>query len=92
MSKQQEIMDILQEECGELVVAISKVRRFGLFNSYKDGGTQKEHLTQEAGDVMLMIDLLKEHGVFTNEELNKAKERKASKLKQWSTIYENTNN
>lgn len=92
MSKQQEIMDILQEECGELIVAVSKVRRFGLFNTYKDGGTQQEHLTQEAGDVILMIDLLKEHGVFTNEELNKAKERKASKLKQWSTIYENTNN
>lgn len=88
MSKQQEIMDILQEECGELITAISKIRRFGLFNTYKDGGTQQEHLTQEAGDVMLMIQLLIEHGVLNKEELEAAKERKATKLKVWSKIYE----
>jgi len=81
-------MDILQEECGELVVAISKVRRFGLHNSYKDGGTQKEHLTQEAGDVMLMIQLLVEQGVLDEDELKAASERKATKLKVWSKIYE----
>ncbi len=88
MSKQQEILDILQEECGELIVAVSKVRRFGLFNTYKDGGTQQEHLTQEAGDVMLMIQLLVEHGVLNKEELQQASERKAEKLKVWSKIYE----
>ncbi len=87
-NKIQEILDILQEECGELIVSASKVRRFGLDNSYKDGGTQREHLTQEAGDVMLMIDLLIERGVFTVEELNLAKQRKADKLKVWSKIYE----
>ncbi len=81
-------MDILQEECGELIVAVSKVRRFGLFNTYKDGGTQKEHLTQEAGDVMLMIQLLVEHGVLDENELKEASERKATKLKVWSKIYE----
>lgn len=86
--KKQEILDILQEECGELIVSASKVRRFGLDNSYKDGGTQRQHLTQEAGDVMLMIDLLIEQGVFTAEELNLAKQRKADKLKVWSKIYE----
>jgi NTP pyrophosphatase (non-canonical NTP hydrolase) len=88
MSKLQEILDILQEECGELVTSISKVRRFGLDNSYKDGGTQREHLTQEAGDVMLMIQLLTEHGVFTVEELQAASQRKEEKLKVWSKIYE----
>ncbi len=81
-------MDILQEECGELIVAVSKVRRFGLFNTYKDGGTQKEHLTQEAGDVMLMIQLLVDHGVLDKNELKEASERKATKLKVWSKIYE----
>ena len=86
--KIQEILDILQEECGELVVSASKVRRFGLDNSYKDGGTQREHLTQEAGDVMLMIELLIAHEVFTESELQDAKLRKAEKLKVWSKIYE----
>jgi NTP pyrophosphatase (non-canonical NTP hydrolase) len=88
VSKIQEILDILQEECGELVVAASKVRRFGLDNSYKNGGTQREHLTQEAGDVILMIHLLVEQGVFTMDELQQASQRKAEKLKVWSKIYE----
>lgn len=87
MNKIQEILDILQEECGELIVSASKVRRFGLDNSYKDGGTQRAHLTQEAGDVALMIDLLIKQDVFTQEQLNLAKQQKADKLKVWSTIY-----
>jgi NTP pyrophosphatase (non-canonical NTP hydrolase) len=81
-------MDILQEECGELITSVSKVRRFGLDNSYKEGGTQRDHLTQEAGDVMLMIELLVAHNVFTDEELQQAKKRKADKLAVWSKIYE----
>lgn len=88
MNKIQEILDILQEECGELVTAVSKVRRFGFDNSYKEGGTQREHLTQEAGDVMLMINLLVEKGVFTIDELQQASKRKEEKLKVWSKIYE----
>ena len=64
-----EILDILQEECGEVIVAISKCRRFGMDNSYKNGGTQREHLIQELGDATLLIDLLKANGVFTDEEL-----------------------
>ncbi len=88
MSKVQEILDILQEECGELIVSASKVRRFGLDNSYKDGGTQREHLLQEAGDVMLLIDLLIDNGVFTREELAQASQKKKDKLKVWSKIYE----
>jgi NTP pyrophosphatase (non-canonical NTP hydrolase) len=88
LSKVNEILDILQEECGEVVVAISKVRRFGIDNSYKDGGTQREHLIQELGDVTLLIDLLMAYNVFTEQELHDAKIRKSIKLKQWSNIYE----
>lgn len=88
MSKIQEILDILQEECGELITAISKVRRFGLENSYKEGGTQREHLTQEVGDVMLLIELLEDQGVFSRAEVEAAKIKKAEKLKVWSKIYE----
>ena len=89
MSKVPEILDLLQEECGELVTAISKVRRFGMENSYKDGGTQREHLVQELGDITLLIELLKAHNVFTEDELHKAQLRKSLKLVEWSKIYEN---
>jgi len=87
-NKTDEIMGILQEECAEVVVAVSKVRRFGLDKSYKEGGSQRDHLTQEVGDVMLMIELLVEQGVLTVDEIDRAKQRKAEKLKIWSRIYE----
>ena len=88
MSKVEEILDILQEECAEVIVAISKIRRFGIENTYKDGGTQREHLTQELGDVTLLIELLKAHGVYTDKELHRAQLRKSQKLVEWSSIYE----
>lgn len=84
-----EILDILQEECAEVIQAISKCRRFGLENTYSKGtGTQREHLVQELGDVTLMIELLKSHYMFTETELKEAQLRKAQKLTQWSKIYE----
>ena len=88
MSKIPEILDILQEECAEVIQAISKVRRFGIDNTYKDGGTQREHLVQELGDVTLLIELLHAHQLFTDKELHAAERRKSQKLTKWSTIYE----
>jgi len=88
MSKIPEILDILQEECAEVIQAISKVRRFGMENTYKDGGTQREHLIQELGDVTLLIELLHAHQLFTDKELHAAQVRKSQKLTQWSKIYE----
>jgi NTP pyrophosphatase (non-canonical NTP hydrolase) len=88
-TKVNEILDILQEECAEVIVAISKIRRFGIDNTYKDGGTQREHLVQELGDVTLLVELLKAHRVYTEQELVEAQKRKAVKLTKWSKIYEN---
>lgn len=87
LSKLQEILDILQEECGEVVTAVSKVRRFGLDNSHKDKPSQRANLIQELGDVALMTELLIEHGVLTQEQLDQAKQQKADKLRIWSNIY-----
>jgi NTP pyrophosphatase (non-canonical NTP hydrolase) len=89
MEKVQEILDILQEECAEVIQNISKCRRFGLENVYLNGsGTQREQLAKEIGDVLAMIDLLKEHGVIEQSELELAKRNKFVKLQKWSKIYE----
>jgi len=87
LKKINEILDILQEECAEVIVAISKIRRFGIDNSYKEGGTQREHLIQELGDVSLLIELLQAHHVLHPQQLKEAQDRKAQKLNKWSTIY-----
>jgi len=84
-----EILDILQEECAEVIQNISKCRRFGLDNQYLNGtGTQRENLVKEIGDVVAMIDLLKDHGVVSELELTIAKQNKFNKLRKWSKIYE----
>ena len=87
--KTQEILDILQEECAEVIQNISKCRRFGLDNVYLKGtGTQREQLVQEIGDVMLLIDLLKAHNLFTDAELQQAMVQKGTKLAKWSKIFD----
>jgi NTP pyrophosphatase (non-canonical NTP hydrolase) len=85
----QEAMDILQEECAEVIVEVSKCRRFGL-NSvhYKTGVEHNKMLEQEVGDVLAMVDILIEQEVLDPVGLATAKLAKKEKLTQWSNIYE----
>jgi NTP pyrophosphatase (non-canonical NTP hydrolase) len=89
MNKQtQEILDILQEECAEVIVEVSKCRRFGLESlHYKTGQQHSEMLEQELGDVLAMLKLLMEAGVVSEQGLEQAAERKLEKLKKWSSIF-----
>jgi NTP pyrophosphatase (non-canonical NTP hydrolase) len=82
-----EVMDITQEECAEVIQAISKIRRFGMDN-IKPGTdyTNREHLEEELGDVLAMVDILLINGVVKWSNLHKAKRAKIEKLKKWSTI------
>ena len=54
-----EVMDILQEECAEVIQAVSKISRFGIDN-FKPGKakTNREHLEEELGDMIAMICIL----------------------------------
>jgi NTP pyrophosphatase (non-canonical NTP hydrolase) len=84
-----EAMDILQEECAEVIQAVSKISRFGLDN-YKPNKpkTNREHLEEELGDMLAMIDILQEMDVVSYTNIEKAQAAKIEKLKQWSNIYE----
>jgi NTP pyrophosphatase (non-canonical NTP hydrolase) len=83
-----EIMLILQEECAESTQAISKCFRFGP-DQIKPGKekTNMQHLEEELGDLIAMIELLTDKNIgVTKEGLEKAKQRKFQKLKTWSNI------
>ena len=84
----QEIMNILSEECAEVIQAVSKCHRFGLDN-FKPGKplTNAQHLEVEIGDVLAMVDLLKSSNIVTQEGLDIAKTNKIAKLREWSNIY-----
>lgn len=81
-----EILLITQEECAEVTQAISKVFRFG-FDSTHKGLNNREHLEEEIGDLMCMIDLLIDNGIVSEAAVMTAKNEKLNKLLEWSKIF-----
>ena len=80
-------MDILQEECAEVVQAVSKIRRFGIDNAKPNTDyTNREHLEEELGDMLAMIDILMVNEIVSWSNLHRAKRAKIEKLKKWSQI------
>ncbi len=88
-NREREVMNILSEECAEVIQAISKCHRFGLDN-YKPGKpeTNREHLEEELGDLLAMVDILQEMDVVSWTGIERAQAAKIEKLKKWSTIFE----
>ena len=86
-SRDKEILDITQEECAEVIVAVSKISRFGLDN-FKPGKpkTNRQHLAEELGDLQCMIDLCVEHDLVDATKLQIYSQEKRQKLKVWSNI------
>ena len=80
-----EILLITQEECAEVTQAISKVFRFGMDDEH-NGVSNREHLEEEIGDLMCMIDLLIDSGMVSESAVMAAKNEKLNKLMQWSNI------
>jgi len=87
--KQKEALDILQEECAEVVVAVSKISRFGLDN-VKPGKplTNRQHLAEELGDLQAMIELMYELDIVYPAEVAEHAKAKREKLKKWSGIFD----
>ena len=90
-SKETEVMDILQEECAEVIQMISKCRRFGIDNTHlKAGISNRKKLTEEIGDLVCMIQLAQEFGIVDADAVQAASARKQEKLQVWSNIFKET--
>jgi hypothetical protein len=83
-----EILTILQEECAEVIVEVSKCFRFGPDQMMEGMNvTNMERLQKEIGDLQAMIELLIDNKVgVTTQGLKEAKKAKFEKLKQWSNL------
>ena len=83
-----EILIILQEECAEVIVEISKCFRFGPDQMMKGlDVTNIQRLQKELGDLQAMIELLVKQKVgVTSVGLSEARKAKFEKLKVWSNI------
>lgn len=89
LTNTQEILCITQEECAEVVQAISKVQRFGFSAFHPDSGrNNQEHLAEELGDLQAMIDLCIEFNLVGSEQVSIAADNKIAKLKKWSKIFD----
>ena len=83
-----EILCITQEECAEVSQAISKIFRFGPDQmKYKENRTNREHLEEEVGDLLCMIDLMVERKIIDDTNVHEAMLSKKSKLQTWSNIF-----
>jgi NTP pyrophosphatase (non-canonical NTP hydrolase) len=81
MRNTQTVMAVLQEECAEVIQAVSKINRFGMHGEWQ-GVTNKQALVTEIGDVLAIIKvLIKETDInITEEDLEIAIEAKLKKL------------
>jgi NTP pyrophosphatase (non-canonical NTP hydrolase) len=90
MDKKQlkEVLCITQEECAEVTQAISKIFRFGWESEHPATGVNnKQHLEEEVGDLLAMVDIMLEKCIISDSNVNAARIAKKEKLKKWSTIF-----
>ncbi len=80
MKKKEEMLVITMEECGELIQACSKMLRFGEDQDY----TQ---LQEEIGDVMCMIEILRDGGLVSDKQIADRIKVKKEKLMKWSLLF-----
>lgn len=85
---QDELLEILAEECGELVQEKSKIFRFGIKKEshHVQSKTHLECLEQEIGDLLCIVELLVDSGIgLTKEGITAAMDRKKEKVPLWMT-------
>ncbi len=83
---QDECLEILAEECAEVIQEKSKIFRFGC-NEYSHHNVALKHcemLEHELGDLLAMIELVQQSGIgITAEGLELAKQKKIEKVLNW---------
>mgnify|MGYP003329267614 CR=1 FL=1 len=67
----------LMEECGEVVRAASKVLKRGRH------GVEKQHLSEEIGDVIACVELLQERGLIDMQTMKRKQLRALSKYSSY---------
>ena len=82
----QQLMSITAEECSELTQVCMKIMR--KYDSLDKMSEDKYAtlLIEEAGDVLCMLELMSEHGLFDWKDIYARADVKREKLKLWSTL------
>jgi NTP pyrophosphatase (non-canonical NTP hydrolase) len=90
---QEECLNILQEECAEVIQAASKIKRFGQIGKPVNTTlTNLESLEMELGDVLALVDLVKDSMGITTEGLERAKINKMQRLSKYMHTWKEKDN
>jgi len=81
MTRNEELLVILMEECAEVQQEASKLIRFG-----SDTWADVLNFEKEIGDLLCMIDLCHKQGLISEDAIIQAAEAKYEKLKKWSNL------
>ena len=86
--EEKEILNILLEECAEVIQAVSKILRFGFDSCHPSNleYTNREHLTEELGDLYCIMNLLSQKTIVAREDIINYANKKIDKLKKYSDI------
>jgi NTP pyrophosphatase (non-canonical NTP hydrolase) len=79
MSATHEILQLLQEECAEVIQAASKCIRFG----EKDNHI---HLEKEIGDLFCILDIMHQYDMISLTTTESYYEEKYEKLKKYTNL------
>jgi len=82
-----ERLDILIEECAEVIIAVSAIKRFGYESKNPEllaiACTNREVLTREMGDVMNAMNLVMDNGDVDPMAVIDRSAKKAVNIKKW---------
>lgn len=77
-------LDMLVEECAEVIQEMMKVRRFGMDGTPEWAAAGNDpprlRLLQEIADLMVVIEILTARGIYTLTELDDARTKKRHRL------------
>jgi NTP pyrophosphatase (non-canonical NTP hydrolase) len=79
---EREALDLLTEECGEVLQEIGKIGRFGIDCSYS-GPTNRERLQKECGQLLAVMALMVSMGMLNEDGLQEALEEKMRIMPRW---------
>ena len=85
--EEREILDILQEECAEVILAVSKIKRFGRRNiNPKTDVDNVLELSLEVGDLDTIRAIAQSAGLIEERAVHQGRARKIERLREFSNI------
>lgn len=87
-----EVLNLIQEECAEVIQIISKIHRFG-FDSYHPTDPTKEinrsRFESEMGDLLALVEIATHRKIVDFTRVLEHIESKKERLKTFSNVYAN---